>query len=99
MLSKLKWIVGVAALALALMLPGGALAKSHHGNHCGRGHARHSRSVGKSCHKARHGSSSQSGTVGTSNTAADQNNQAGDQNEANDEQNEAADDQNEATEE
>jgi hypothetical protein len=93
MLSKLKWMVGVAALALALIIPGAGLAKSNHGNRCGHGHAKHARAAGKKSSK-QHGARSHS-TLGTTNTASQQN-QAGDDNDATEEQNEPAEDQNEA---
>src|SRR3954447_12104565 len=64
---KRATLVGLLALAVAalLALPGSALAKGHghhgahakRGNHCGQGHVKHSKKVGRSCQKlSRHSS-------------------------------------------
>ncbi|MDQ1680342.1 MAG: hypothetical protein QOI42_1201, partial [Frankiaceae bacterium] len=35
----------------AVAVPALALGKTNHGNHCGKGHAKHSKAVGKTCAK------------------------------------------------
>jgi hypothetical protein len=83
MLSRIKLLLGFAALAVALAVPGVAQAKDH-GNHCGRGHAKHARAVGKSCHKHRHGRKTSVGNGTTASSPADNRG-----NDANDNDNEA----------
>src|SRR5436305_700115 len=82
MLSRIKLLLGFAALAVALAVPGVAQAKDH-GNHCGRGHAKHARAVSKSCHK-HHG---RTASVGNGTTASSPADNRGD--DANDNDNEA----------
>src|SRR4051794_18195465 len=55
--TRVRAVVFAVAVSLAIALPGQALAKDgNHGNHCGKGHAKHSRAVGKSCSKHHHSS-------------------------------------------
>jgi hypothetical protein len=41
----------VVALSVGVALPGAAVAKHNHGLHCGKGHAKHARAIGKTCAK------------------------------------------------
>ena len=99
MLSKIKVLIGLAALAATLAVPSAAGAKSNHGNHCGRGHAKKSAAVGKTCNKQSrrgHKAASTTGTTGTGNGATQtQPGATGDQNEAGDD-NGAAENENQA---
>jgi hypothetical protein len=55
MRSRLRAFVVIAVAALAAAVP--ALASgtgASHGNKCGKGHAKHSKAIGKKCVKARH---------------------------------------------
>jgi hypothetical protein len=106
---KRATLVGLLALAVAalLALPGSALASGHghhgthanRGNHCGQGHAKHSRKVGQSCQKlSRHSTNANGGAVnpGEDDEAGDDQDQAGDSNDqdqAGDDQGEVNDDQ------
>jgi hypothetical protein len=61
MISRIRTAVFVAALCMAVALPGAAVAKHNNGLHCGKGHAKHARAIGKACgkghakHHHRHG--------------------------------------------
>src|SRR5437870_734469 len=50
-ISRFRGAALIAALALAVAIPGVALGKANHGNHCGKGHAKHGKAIGKSCSK------------------------------------------------
>jgi hypothetical protein len=45
----------VALLALGTAAPGVAVGHGNNGNHCGKGHPKHTKAVGKSCVKHHHG--------------------------------------------
>jgi len=104
---KRATLVGLLALAVAalLALPGSALAKGHghhgahanRGNHCGQGHVKHSKKVGRSCQKLSRHSTGGAVNPGDQDQAGDNDqDEAGDndQDEAGDnDQDEAGDDQ------
>ena len=66
LMERIRWAIAVAAIVLLAALPAAGSAKANHGNHCGRGHAKHTKAIGKSCVK--HNSHS---TASTKTTAAD----------------------------
>lgn len=57
--------LGAATLALAIT-PSLATAKSNHGLHCGRGHAKHTKAIGKKCDKSskHHNAGTNNGSTG-----------------------------------
>jgi hypothetical protein len=101
---KRSTLIGLLALAVAalLALPGSALASGHghhgthanRGNHCGQGHAKHSKKVGQSCQKlSRHSTTANGGATnpGDDTQADDDQDQAD-----NNDQDQAGDDQDQA---
>jgi hypothetical protein len=103
---KRATLVGLLALAVAalLALPGSALAKGHghhgahanRGNHCGQGHVKHSKKVGRSCQKlSRHSTGGAVNPGDQDQAGANDQDEAGDndQDEAGDDQGDVADDQ------
>ena len=57
MVSSIRAAAVVVALSVGIAVPSGALAKRNHGLHCGKGHAKHARAIGKTCSK-HHGKAS-----------------------------------------
>lgn len=55
---NLRRVAALTAVAALGLVPAGSAFASHshagqHGNHCGLGHSKHSKAVGRSCHKTK----------------------------------------------